>query len=274
MMNVDSHNTIESTIKSFGIEVFGFCKFNNVLPLLPCRAVARVPLNAESIIMCAFPYLVKERDIPKNVSYYASVKDYHIVVMDVLKGLSATLKDLFSDHTFEPFSDNSPIREVRASQLAGLGCVGNNGLLITEKYGSYVFLGEIVTDMELYTKSCERTCIGCGRCEKSCPTHSIEGATVNGSTCLSANTQKKGELPTDIEYLMAKHCTAWGCDVCQLSCPMNRDAQETNVKDFIQSANHYLTSENLTEEGAYYWRGRKTILRNLEVLNRFNHIRL
>lgn len=267
MMSVDFHNIVEDVIKSYGIEVFGFCNFDDILPLLPCRAVARVPLNPKSIIMCAFPYLVKEYDKPKNISYYASVKDYHIVVMDTLKKLSTSLKELFPNYDFEPFTDNSPIREVKASQLAGLGCIGKNGLLITEKYGSFVFLGEIVTSLKLNTTSYRRVCIGCGLCEKSCPTHSIKNVIIDENTCLSANTQKKGELSTEVQSLMIKYHTVWGCDICQLSCPMNHNVLETYIDDFINSANHNLTEKSITKEGAYYWRGKKTILRNIQIVN-------
>ena len=262
-----NHNIVIDTIKSCDIEIFGFCNFVDILPLLPCRAVARIPLNAKSIIMCAFPYLVKDVHGVKNISYYACVKDYHIVVLNMLKNLSSKLKSLFPEFAFEPFTDNSPIREVKASQLSGLGCVGNNGLLITEKYGSFVFLGEVVTDMSLITTSFDKRCIQCGLCEKSCPTNSIQSVTINEDTCLSANTQKKGELPNDIQSLMIEHHTAWGCDICQLSCPMNRNAQQTYISDFLNSANHHLTVDNISKEGAYYWRGKKTIVRNLDIVN-------
>lgn len=268
MTSADFPN-INEIIKSHNIEIFGFCNFKDILPLLPCRAVARVPLNAKSIIMCAFPYLVKEHDNSKNISYYASVKDYHIVVMDVLKELSKHLKDTFKEYCFEPFADNSPIREVKASQLAGLGCIGKNGLLITEKYGSFVFLGEIITDMNLDTTFYDRKCIECGLCEKICPTQSIKSYSINEDTCLSALTQKKGELPKSIQSLMISTNTAWGCDICQLSCPMNKNAQETYIQEFIDSANHYLTEDNISKDGAYYWRGKKTILRNLNILKEF-----
>lgn len=267
MTNADYLNRLTQIFLDHNMEIFGFCNFNDILPLLPCRAVARVPLNAKSIMMFAFPYLVREHDKPKNISYYASVKDYHIVVMDILKEISTHLKEVFPEYSFEPFSDNSPIKEVKASQLAGLGCIGKNGLLITKKYGSYVFLGEIVTDMPLDTTSYHEVCVGCNMCQKFCPTHSINDGVINQDTCLSANTQKKGELPLEVKSLMVECNTAWGCDICQMYCPMNRFAHETYIKEFLDTANHYLTQDNISKDGAYYWRGKKTILRNLNVLD-------
>lgn len=267
MTNVE-YNTICSIVERNNIEVFGFCNFNDILPLLPCRAVARVPLNAKTVIMCAFPYLVKEPpNVTKNISYYACVPDYHIVALNMLKSLASDLKDTFPQFSFEPFADNSPIREVKASQLAGLGCVGKNGLLITKKYGSYVFLGEVVTDMSIPYTRYNQVCIQCNMCLKRCPTKSIGSLGINEDTCLSNITQKKGELSTEEKTLMVDNHTAWGCDMCQSICPMNKNASETYIKEFITNANHVLTPDNISKQGAYFWRGKKTILRNIDILN-------
>jgi epoxyqueuosine reductase len=262
------YSPLVDSIVSCGIEIFGFCNYDEVLPLLPCRAVARLPLNPKSIIVCAFPYLVREpNNIIKNISYYACVPDYHIVVMNILKKLSTRLAEVYPNYQFEPFADSSPIREVKASQLAGLGCVGKNGLLITEKYGSYVFLGEIVTNMPLECTSYSRQCVGCGLCEIKCPTNSLSGGRVCEKTCLSAVTQKKGELSLEEQSLMREYHTAWGCDNCQTICPMNRHANETTINEFINHAQHVLNESNISKEGAYFWRGRKTILRNINILD-------
>ena len=273
MTNVE-FNIVSNILKTNGIEVFGFCNFNDTLPLLNCRAVARLPLNPNSIIMCAFPYLVKEpSNVKRNISYYACVPDYHKVVMNTLKRVSTDLKQTFQEYSFEPFTDNSPIREVKASQLAGLGCIGKNGLLITKKYGSYVFLGEIVTNMPLDNTSYNKSCIGCGLCEKECPTHSISNVNICEETCLSAITQKKGELSKEEQLLMVENHTAWGCDKCQKVCPMNKNAQETNILEFLNGVNHNLTEDSITKDGAYYWRGRKTILRNIEILKKVDYLK-
>lgn len=261
-------NSIDTIMKLNNIELYGFCNFESVLPLLPCRAVARVPLNAKTIIMCAFPYLVKEpHNVKKNISYYACVPDYHVIVMQILKNLVVTLKETFPNYNFEPFADNSPIREVKASQLAGLGCIGKNGLLITKKYGSYVFLGEVITDMNIHCTHHNEVCIGCELCMKHCPTKSIDIDGVNEDTCLSNITQKKGELSDFEKDLMICNHTAWGCDMCQSICPMNKNALETYIQAFIMGSNHVLTEDNISKQGAYYWRGRKTIVRNINILN-------
>ena len=99
----------------------------------------------------SFPYAVK--DLPKrNISRYAIVADYHIVAMEMLNSISEQLMLEFPGFQFEPFVDNSPIREVHAAVLAGIGVLGKNALLIHPQYGSYVFIGEIVTDLALEIK--------------------------------------------------------------------------------------------------------------------------
>ena len=123
----------------------GLCEFNK-LTLLPCRNIEKIPLGARAVITLAFPYLLPgEMYEGLTVSRYAAVKDYHLVVPSYLEKIAGELKELFPKEEFAFFSDNSPIPEVTAAVLSGIGVRGRNGLLITKKYGSYVFLGEIVT---------------------------------------------------------------------------------------------------------------------------------
>lgn len=245
-------------LEKSGIKDASFCAFLPLLPyLIECRAKARLPKNAKTVIPCIFPYKVKSES-PKNISRYSAVPDYHRVLSDYLSNATDNLRKQFPQNEFEFFIDNSPIPEVRAACIAGLGVKGDNGLLITDKYGSYVFIGEIVTDLEI--ECCEeyRECLHCGICKKFCPKKDDIG-------CLSEITQKKGEL--DIKEITAikKYKTIWGCDICSEVCPMNRDKEYTYIKEFKEGyKNEYTGGEDIRGR-AFEWRGPKVIKRNFDL---------
>jgi epoxyqueuosine reductase QueG len=115
-----------------------------------------------------------------------------------------------------------------------------------------------------------RTCAHCGKCKAACPTGILRG---EGADCLSAITQKKGELSEDEKALMRKYNTAWGCDICQTVCPYNRTPMVTPIAFFKESLIPNLTSDCLEEmskeafaERAFAWRGRATVARNIGIL--------
>ena len=137
-------------LSRLGIPDAGAVSFSGCLPLLPCRAAERLPENAKSVIVCVFPYYTED-DGPRNISRYAAVPDYHRVAGELLERACQELSGMFPN-TFVSFADNSPIREVDAALRAGHGVLGKNSLLIHPVYGSWVFLGAIVTDMEGLTK--------------------------------------------------------------------------------------------------------------------------
>jgi epoxyqueuosine reductase QueG len=255
-------------MKRHDIEIYGFCPFIEALPLIECRAKARLPEFSETVIVCAFPYLIKDKG-KRNLSYYASVTDYHTVVMNKLKSMAKELSQL-AGGIFEPFADSSPIREVSTAVKAGIGVLGDNNLLITEKYGSFVFIGEIVTDIRIQTDTIHNnTCLHCGMCSKRCPAKAVKNGIVNETICLSAITQKKGILSDDEIKLIRENKIAWGCDICQTVCPMNKNAHETYISEFINSAHHYLEKSEISariKTSAFNWRGKKTITRNIEIL--------
>lgn len=244
-------------IKKSGITDAGFCAFDEVSEkLLECRAKQRIPQNAKTVICCIFPYKVKN-STPKFISRYAAVPDYHSVCMDYLNRAVKELKNKFPQNNFEAFVDNSPIPEVYAAATAGLGLRGKNGLLITKNYGSYVFLGEIVTDLELECKNSFSECCACGRCKTACPKEEV---------CLSAVTQKKGELTIEESRLLFENKLLWGCDICAEVCPLNETAKITDIPEFLKGYRDcYTENENITGR-AYAWRGEKCIRRNYENL--------
>lgn len=246
---------------------FGFCSFDCVKDLLiSCRAKGRIPTSAQGIITLIFPYSLNEESYKgSNLSRYACVCDYHTVALAILERICDDLRAQWPDEQFEPFTDNSPIPEVRAAALSGLGMIGRNGLLITPKYGSWVFIGEIVTTLRLETSGEIHSCSSCGLCEKKCPTGALSGGSVDKAKCLSEITQRKGELTDEQKLLIRESGCAWGCDVCQLVCPYNRGAKVTYIDEFINSFSPIADVESL-ENKAYGWRGRAVIDRNIKLL--------
>ena len=107
---------------------FGICRFADLPPLLECRAKQRLPENAQSVLVCLFPYYTGEHP-ERNISRYAMVTDYHLIAGEYLQRFCEALRQQFPNNRFEPFTDNSPVPEVRSALLAGLGRRGKNGLM-------------------------------------------------------------------------------------------------------------------------------------------------
>lgn len=251
---------------------FGICRFEEVLPCLECRAKQRIPQGAASVLVCLFPYYISGAE-NRNISRYAMVADYHKVAGEYLRRFCDELKRQFAQNSFEPFTDNSPIREVHAAFCAGLGRKGKNGLLIHPDYGSYFFIGEVVTDLVLTPDSPlqPQECLSCLRCIKACPQGALcPDSGVMLERCRSHITQKKGELSEWEVGQIHAGGLIWGCDICNDVCPMNQNARKTTpIPEFRQSAIAYFDEEKvqtLFKDRAFEYRGKKTILRNISIL--------
>ncbi len=252
-------NKIIQILKEKNINNVGFCDFDAVkAQLLPCRAMSRLPQNAKTVIMCAFPYKVKETP-PKFLSRYAALPDYHSVVGDMLNLACQALRAEFLQNKFEYFCDNSPIPEVFAAATAGMGKKGDNGLLITEKYGSYVFLGEIVTDLFIESQNKYSECEHCGKCKSVCP------VSLEKSTCLSNLSQKKTLDKGELE-LLNKNNILWGCDICADICPHNKNADCSDIAELIDGYRDTYTPDENPTNRPYIWRGPESIKRNYKNL--------
>ncbi len=248
------------------------------IPLSACRIVKPYLLEQEgiesgSVILLAIPYYTPACDDPnRNISAYAVSKDYHFYFKKLFEELLPLLREAYPACKFAAFADHSPIDEPDAAAKAGLGIRGKNHLLITPKYSSYVFFGEIITDMELPCRAGEiKECENCGRCMSRCPFEESNG-------CLSALTQKKGELTASEAATILRHGSAWGCDICQEVCPHTQRARQSGsiyspIPYFAEEPIPCLHTESLasmSEEAfslrAYAWRKKETILRNLNLL--------
>lgn len=249
---------------------WGICDYSVLKNhLLPCSGKIRIPDGATSVIVALFPYYLAEDAYAKaNVSRYAVVPDYHEIVLGRLNTVVEQLKVNFPTQSFAAFTDNSPVPEVKAAAKAGLGVIGENNLLINSDYGSWVFIGEIVTTLQIElakTVSIHR-CIGCGKCVAACPTKILGSLEFDKTKCLSHITQSKGELAPEQARLIKAGGSAWGCDVCQLVCPMNSDAKIIPLEEFKAGACARVKRGDDLAHRAYEWRGRRVIERNLKIL--------
>jgi epoxyqueuosine reductase len=261
------------------------------LPLSSCRLVRPYLLEKHAIptsgtaLFFAVPYLIaSDACLPsRNLSLYAIPKDYHLYINQLSHTILPVLEHEFPQHRFALFSDHSPLSEVEGAARAGLGVIGENGLLITPSYGSFIFVAEIITSagwtettgLAEHDRSVGEIgrCIGCGACTARCPGHCTKG---HMEGCLSALTQKKGALTPDEEAALQAHPLVWGCDTCQLVCPLNQavltGAHDTPIPFFRENRLPTLTLDQLEQMSdsefssrAFAWRGRAVVRRNLMV---------
>lgn len=248
--------------------IYGFCDFEPFRNrLIDCRAKNRLPENAKSIIVMLFPYFLGEDAYSGiNISRYAVVRDYHIAINDAVESKLQQLRDAYPNEQFVFFTDNSPIPEVAAAMNAGLGVIGKNRLLLNKDCGSWFFISEIVTTLDLPAANVEKTeCLNCGRCIAACPTHALSENGFNKSLCLSDITQRKGELTAEQAGFIKKTGCAWGCDICQTVCPMNKNVKIMPSEIFLDGIETVARTDNISDR-AYAWRGEKVIKRNLKII--------
>ena len=232
--------------------------------------VEREGIVGASAIIFLIPYFSKEG---VNISSYAVSRDYHLYIKQMTERLSKLLSEKYPEYKFVGFGDHSPIDERNAALISGLGILGDNGLIINEKYGSYVFIAELITDAPPELVGTQEpvaisACEGCGKCRAACPTGRLSGDAI----CLSDLTQKKGELTDGEASIIRQEGTVGGCDACQRVCPHNLAPKKTPVEFFNSDVIPELSAElvdSMSEEAflerAFAWRGRKTVRRNLEI---------
>ena len=225
------------------------------------------------LICEAFPYFCGREE--GNVSLYARGEDYHKTVIKRLSERCGELKKEYPENSFAPYADVSPFPEVIAAVYAGLGVLGENGLLITPEYGSFVFIGIIATD--LYEKGGRelKKCEGCGKCIEACPSGALSQNGFCIDKCVSELTQRKGELSPSQQALIKNSPTVWGCDVCQLVCPHNADVLKTDIEEFSSDVIKDLSVDDINmsnrafrekyKDRAFSWRGVAPLLRNFEI---------
>ena len=266
-------NKLSQYFCSVNIEYFSVLSYSDCVEINH-GIMDRAGFEPKSVIIYLLPYYAGESE---NLSIYSSSLDYHLIISEINRGLAELLKADHPSANMRGYGDHSPINERHAALSAGLGLAGDNGLIINEKYGSFVFIGDMVTDIDPNALGAVepmeiKRCSGCGACKRACPTGILRG---EGESCLSEITQRKGELSEADCDLMRKYNTAWGCDLCQTACPHNRNPIKTPIEFFYRDRIPCLTREILDgmsdeefNNRAFAWRKRKTVERNLDILSK------
>ncbi|MCR9278101.1 MAG: tRNA epoxyqueuosine(34) reductase QueG [Pseudomonadaceae bacterium] len=168
------------------------------------------------------------------VARYSLGRDYHKVLRRRLAKLATRLKEEAGAGVARAFTDSAPVLEKGLAERAGLGWIGKNTLLLNADAGSFFFLGEIYTDLELPVDppSPQPGCGKCSACITVCPTQAFVGPQqLDARRCISYLTiENKGSIPE--EFRVAIGNRIFGCDDCQLFCPWNRYAQPSREADF------------------------------------------
>jgi epoxyqueuosine reductase len=169
-----------------------------------------------------------------RIARYAWGDDYHDVISARLDALVTWMRDTF-DEPFEAraYVDTGPVQERVYAQYAGLGWIGKNTCLINREVGSWLFLSEIITtlDLEPDTQGLEQ-CGSCTRCIEACPTGAlVEPGVLDSTTCLSYLTiEHRGEIPVEHRPALGAH--VYGCDICQEVCPYNQPPPTTDASEW------------------------------------------
>jgi epoxyqueuosine reductase len=198
----------------------------------------RLVEGAQSVISLLFNYFTDQKQLDPQapvISKYAYGRDYHKVMKDRMHLLFGFIRELRPDTTGRIFVDSAPVLDRAWAKRAGLGWIGKNSCLISRTSGSFVFIGEIILNLELeYNQVPESDfCGSCNRCIEACPTDAIlDNRTLDSERCISYQTiENRGEISPELEGLLAGR--VFGCDICQDVCPWNRNAQMHHEPDFL-----------------------------------------
>lgn len=238
----------------------------------------------QSIIAIALAYPTRIRQRPPRTDnirgQFARASwgiDYHHILDEKMAALIAAIKQLANDDDsvqFKPMVDTGELIDVAVAQRAGLGFIGRNGLLITEEFGSFVYLGEIITNIAFTPdQPIDNQCGTCTRCIDACPPSALLGdGRLNGQRCLSYQTQTKNLMPTEFRPMIRN--VIYGCDICQIVCPFNKGKNfhfhpemEPDPEAVMPELVPMLTMSNKefkTKFGSMSgsWRGKKPLQRN------------
>ncbi|MGE4549735.1 MAG: epoxyqueuosine reductase [Intestinibacillus sp.] len=269
-------NILHSLRKIPGVSAAGVCTFAALLPRMSDQSrswAEKLCPGAKSALFSLFPY--NSGETSGNLSRYARGMDYHAVIASALSCFILQVQPAYPANRFVILTDHSPLPETYGAYLCGAGLLGDNGLIFDDLYGSYVFIGSILTDLQIDPTPGERQCLHCGMCRRACPSGALgEDGTVDQNRCLSALTQQGGELQPKEAAAVSNAPLIWGCDICSEVCPLNRGVPLTPNPAFMENRILSLESDDLAglnrrqfhekyPERAFTWRGPAPLRRNL-----------
>ncbi|MHC1720275.1 MAG: tRNA epoxyqueuosine(34) reductase QueG [Clostridiaceae bacterium] len=289
---MDYKASIKDYCSSMGLEVTGFSKCRIYSELTSCLQerqdnyarnefeekdiTKRInPLlymeDGKTVVSIAFPYFHGMECNSGGKAFFSKYTlgmDYHRALPEYLKKICDHIKSLGGKAEY--FTDSNALPERYIAYQSGIGFMGKNNMLITKKYGSYVFLGEIITNLEIETdKPMEIGCGSCSICLDACPTDSLEKK--NPNVCLSYITQKKVLCDECLKQLDGR---LFGCDTCQDVCPFNSKIEKSPLECFkpyefmcdvslekliLMGNNEFKEKYKKTSSG---WRGKGILQRN------------
>ena len=181
-----------------------------------------------SLLLNYYPEQFQNEDSYK-ISKYAYGQDYHFIIKEKLKELLFSIQESIGDVSGRAFVDSAPVLDKAWAAKSGLGWIGKNSNLLTQKVGSFYFIAELIVDLNLdYDNSTTDHCGTCTACIDACPTQAIVAPyIVDGSKCISYFTiELKENIPQEMRGKFDNW--AFGCDVCQDVCPWNKFSKANN----------------------------------------------
>lgn len=238
--------------------------------------------EAKSIIAIAVAYPSKMKDAPRGTKedrrgIFCRASwghDYHNVLRDRLNKLEAFIKEKVPSARLKSMVDTGELSDRAVAERAGIGWSGKNCAIITPEFGSYVYLGEMVTTLPFEPdQPVEDGCGTCNKCIDVCPTGAlVQGGQLNSNRCIAFLTQTKGFLPDEFRTKIGNRL--YGCDTCQTVCPENKgkdfhlhaelepdpEIAKPKLKPLLQMSNREFKEKYGHISGS--WRGKKPIQRN------------
>lgn len=238
--------------------------------------------SAQSIIAIALAYPSRLPNAPKSTKeeprgLFCRASwgmDYHEVLRDRMNKLTAFLSERVEGFTYRSMVDTGELSDRAVAERAGIGFSAKNSFVITPEFGSYVYLGEVITNIPfLPDEAVEDSCGTCTKCIDSCPTGAlVQGGQLNAQRCIAYLTQTKDFLPDEFRSKIGNRI--YGCDTCQLVCPKNKgmdfhlheemepdpEIVKPLLKPLLKMSNKEFKAKFGLISGS--WRGKKPIQRN------------